>query len=556
MKNRLWFAKFSILSAAWLCFAGVGRAQDAQAPQGADKPKPAAKTYGPIGGEDQDQDQTPAETLQPDERPLTGIQQPTVGTPLERHSYWVPGVSYYNFIDSNGSSQGGGSDWNSTSYLSGNVSLLENWSRSQLALNFSGGGYFSSDSRSGNGGLAQLGAVQTFNRERWQLTFLDQFAYLPSSQFGFGAGTGLAAPGIGGTLGVGSTGIGGQFDPGQSIFTAVGPRYTNTFGTQMNYVLTPRASLTFGGIVSMLRFTESGNIESNNYIGNVGYNYQINREDTIGLQYHFSSFHYLGSAQAIGDHSIQAVYGKKITGRLALQLAGGPEITHYRIPIGGGTNTQHLSGSGTATLSYAFARGSVSLGYLHGLTSGSGVFVGATADQLTASGSRRLSRVWSGDAHLGFAHNRQATTAQGLASPSYNTVYAGGSAARPLGRNASFSLGYTARNWHSVRVGVPLTPRRTLCCNLGWPDLAPSSPGDCAQIRDAHLRSTRGKAFSIQTLSADLQLPRQTRRFRTSVRADNLAKRFLARMHSSMSQCLILTRVAYLSHHRAESDSA
>src|SRR6266404_683752 len=201
MKNRLWIAKFSILSAAWLCFAGVGRAQDAQAPQGADKPKPAAKTYGPIGGEDQDQDQTPAETLQPDERPLTGIQQPTVGTPLERHSYWVPGVSYYNFIDSNGSSQGGGSSWSSNNYIAGNVSLLENWSRSQLALNYSGGGDFSTDSSVGNGWFSQFSATQTFNWERLQLTLLDEFAYLPQSQFGFGAGTGLMSPGVGGTLG-------------------------------------------------------------------------------------------------------------------------------------------------------------------------------------------------------------------------------------------------------------------------------------------------------------------------------------------------------------------
>ena len=464
MKVQNLIIRASILLFAALGVVALGRAQDTQTEE---KPKPAAKSYGPIGAEEENQNPAP-DTLQPDGRPLTGFQQPTVGMNMERHSYWVPGVSYYNFINSNGQTQGGGSDWNSTSYLSGNVSLLENWSRSQLALNFSGGGYFSSDSRSGNGGLAQLGAVQTFNRERWQLTFLDQFAYLPESQFGFGAGTGLAAPGIGGTLGVGSTGLGGQYDPGQSIFTAVGPRYTNTFGTQMNYVLSPRTSVTFGGIVSILRFTESGNIESNNYIGSAGYNYQITREDTIGLQYHFSSFHYLGSAQAIGDHSIQAVYGKKITGRLALQLAGGPEITHYRIPLGGGGNTQHVSGSGTATLSYTFARGSVSLGYLHGLTSGSGVFVGATTDQLTVSGSRKLSRVWSGDAHVGFAHNRQATTAEGLASPSYNTVYAGGSAARPLGRNASFSLGYTAYRETSDNAGSVSFTTHQISVGLSW----------------------------------------------------------------------------------------
>jgi len=453
-----------MLLLAALGVVALGRAQDTQTEE---KPKPAAKSYGPIGGEEENQN-PPSETLQPDGRPLTGFQQPTVGINMERHSYWVPGVSYYNFIDSNGQTQGGGSNWNSTSYLSGNVSLLENWSRSQLSLNASGGGYFSTDSGSGNGGLAQFGAVQTFNRERWQLTFLDQFAYLPESQFGFGAGTGLAAPGIGGTLGVGSTGIGGQFDPGQSIFTVVGPRYTNTFGTQINYVLTPRASLTFGGIASILRFTESGNVESNIYIGNVGYNYQITHEDTIGLQYHFSAYHYLGDPQAIGDHSIQAVYGKKITGRLALQLAGGPEITHYRIPVGGENKTQHVSGSGTATLSYAFARGSVSLSYLHGLTSGSGVFVGATTDQLTVTGTRKLTRVWSGDAHLGFAHNRQSTTAQSQASPSYNTVYAGGSAARPLGRNASFSLGYTAYRETSDNAGGVSFTTHQISVGLSW----------------------------------------------------------------------------------------
>jgi hypothetical protein len=464
MKMQHLITRASILLLAALGVVALGRAQDTQTEE---KPKPAAKSYGPIGAEEENQNPAP-ETLQPDGRPLTGFQQPTVGMNMERHSYWVPGVSYYNFINSNGQTQGGGSGWNSTSYLSGNVSLLENWSRSQLSLNFSGGGYFSTDSGSGNGGLAQLGAVQAFNRERWQLTFLDQFAYLPESQFGFGAGTGLATPGIGGTLGVGSTGLGGQFDPGQSIFTAAGPRYTNTFGTQMNYVLTPRASVTFGGIVSILRFSESGNIESNNYIGNVGYNYQITREDTIGLQYHFSSFHYLGSAQAIGDHSIQAVYGKKITGRLALQLGGGPEITHYRIPVGGGTKTQHVSGSGTVTLSYAFARGSVSLGYLHGLTPGSGVFVGATTDQLTVSGSRKLSRVWSGDAHVGFASNRQASTAEGLARPSYSTVYAGGSAARPLGRNASFSLGYTAYRETSDNVGGVSFTTHQISVGLSW----------------------------------------------------------------------------------------
>src|SRR5215471_13461957 len=92
--------KIGIMAAAVLFLASAGFAQDPQGPQN-EKPKPAARVYGPIGSENQDQDQTPADTLQPDERPLTGFQLPTVGMPLEKHSYWVPGVSYYNFIQSN-----------------------------------------------------------------------------------------------------------------------------------------------------------------------------------------------------------------------------------------------------------------------------------------------------------------------------------------------------------------------------------------------------------------------------------------------------------------------
>jgi hypothetical protein len=439
MKIQFMTIRLVFLAAGWLALATAVLAQD---PQSGETPKPAAKTYGPIG-DDQDPNQSP-DTLQPDERPLTGFQQPTVGTPMERHSYWVPGVSYHNFIQSSGETQGGSRNWNSTSYIAGNISLLENWSRSQLLVNYSGGGDFATDSSTGNGWFQQFNASQTFTLERWQLTLLDEFAYLPQSQFGFGAGSGIALPGVGGTLGVGSIGLGAGFSPGQSIFTAVGPRYTNTAGAQVNYMLTPRSSVTVGGLFSVLRFTDSGNIESNDYVGNAGYNYQITRADTIGLVYRFSAFHYIGFAQAIGDQTFQAAYGRKITGRLALQLSGGPEITNFKVPQGTSTKTQYVAGSGSATLSYAFPKGTVSASYNHGVTAGSGVFLGATTDQVTGSATRRLSRVWSGDVHLGFARNRNAETDATISSQNFNTIYAGASVARPLGRNANFSLGYTA----------------------------------------------------------------------------------------------------------------
>jgi hypothetical protein len=442
MKRNVLFLKLSILLAACVWTAGT-RAYGQEQPSG-EPPKPPAKVYGPIGIEGQDdQNQTP-DTLQPDDRPLTGIQLPTIGSPIERHSYWVPGISFYNYVQSNGQGQGGGDSWNDTSYIVGNVSLLENWSRSRLAINYSGGASFSTDSGIGTGQIQQLSAVQTFNWERWQLTLLDVFAYLPQSSFGFGTGTGLSQPGVGGSLGGGTAGLGPGYTPGASIFSAVGPQFLNTAAVQVNYLLTRRSSITVGGLYGLLRFTEPGNIESNDYIGNVGYNYQISRSDTLGIQYRFSSYHYIGSPQAIGDHVFYVAYGKKITGRLALLLAAGPEITNFRIPQPPSTKTQYIAGSGAATLTYAFKWGNVSGNYYHGVTTGSGVFLGATTDQVTGSVSGKLTRVWSGQANVGYARNRNAETGQGAVNSTYNTIFAGASAARPLGRNASLSLGYTA----------------------------------------------------------------------------------------------------------------
>jgi hypothetical protein len=440
MKRISLFMRRSILLAA--CAWAVG-AYGQEQPTG-EPPKPPGKVYGPLGPEgEQDENPTP-DTLQPDDRPLTGFQVPTVGTPMERHSYWVPGVSYYNFVQSNGQAQGGQDSWSDTSYIAGNFSLLYNWSRSRLAINYSGGGSFSTDSTIGNGWFQQLSAVQTFNWQRWQLTLLDDFAYLPQAQFGFGAGTGLAQPGIGGSLGGGLTGLAPGYYPGQTVFSAIGPRYMNTAAVQVNYLLTPRSSFTVGGIAGIMRFSDPGNVESNDYIANIGFNYQLSRNNTLGVQYRFSSYHYLESPQAIGDHLFQVAYGRKITGRLALQLSGGPEITNFRIAEPPSTKTQFIAGSGNAVLTYAFPWGSVSANYNHGVTAGSGVFLGAITDQVTGTVSGKLTRVWGGQAFVGYSRNRNAGAGQSASNTTYDTLFVGASATRPLGRNANLSLGYNA----------------------------------------------------------------------------------------------------------------
>ncbi len=142
--------KYLLMGAAFaLSVPSLLRSQEQE--QGETPPKPAARSLPPLGNEDNQVTDENGTNLHPDDRPLTGFQNPTTGSPELRHSFWQAGISYDNTIQSNGFGQGGGSSWNSTNYVQGNLTLLEAWNRGQLGINYTGGGYFSTDSSVGTG---------------------------------------------------------------------------------------------------------------------------------------------------------------------------------------------------------------------------------------------------------------------------------------------------------------------------------------------------------------------------------------------------------------------
>jgi hypothetical protein len=407
-------------------------AQDQQEETG--KPKPAA--HAPLIDPNEQEATTDPNALTPDTTPLTGIQSPGLGTVEFRHSYWVPGVQVATTVQNNGS----GGNWFDTTYVAGNLSLSEAWAHSHLAVNYSGGGYFSTDNH-GNGSYQQLGFVQSFDWRRWQLQFFDDFSYLPVSQFGFGGLSGIGAPGIGGSLSPVSPLLGGVYLPNQTILVANGPRYSNTFAAQANFAVSKRGSITLIGAYGLLRFTDPGNIDNDDEIGSIGYNYTLTKKDTIGVLYRFTAYHFTGLSQAIGDHTFNVAYGRKVTGRLGLSLFAGPEIVTFRVPIGAKTEQTNLSLG--ASLTYGFERGSITLGYNHGTNGGSGILAGATGDNINANASRQITRVWNARANFGYGREH-AFAAVGASAPSYNSYYLGAGLDRPIGRNALLSFGYTA----------------------------------------------------------------------------------------------------------------
>src|SRR5712675_1656679 len=122
------------LAAVLLCASPIlAKKQDGE------KPKPAARDYSLLSDtvENQSDVDTARPALQPDNLPLSGIQNPTVGIAEVRHSYWVPGIRYSNALRSNGSNPTTNSGWNTTSFVSTDLSLLQAWSHSTLSMDYS-----------------------------------------------------------------------------------------------------------------------------------------------------------------------------------------------------------------------------------------------------------------------------------------------------------------------------------------------------------------------------------------------------------------------------------
>jgi hypothetical protein len=416
--------------------------QETPVPQSSSQPKPAGRDYQPFGYES-DIDGQSASTFSPDTTPLTGAIVPGIGTQEIRHSYWVPGFQYGNFVRSIGEKDPASSNWNTDNFVSANVSLLESWGLSRLSLNYSGGGTLTTDKTQGNGHYHQLALVQAFTWRQWQCSLIDQFSYLPQPEFGFGAASSLADPGVGGYLAPSVPGLQTSYQPSQNIFAAVGSRYSNSITTQIVYHISPRGSLTASGSYGFLKFVEPGNIDSNDAIFSLGYDYAVSRYDTIGVLYRFSAYRYLGEPQAIQDHVAQLAYGRKVTGRIALQLFAGPEVTKFRVQTAGFANRTSVAGG--ANLTYALAHSSLSVSYSHGVLGGGGVFTGSNTDSVQGGVTRQLSRVWRCDFQFGFARNSSLSNRNVVVgAPTFDSFFGGVGLDRPLGRAGNVSIGYRA----------------------------------------------------------------------------------------------------------------
>ena len=425
---------------------GVSAAQAQQQTQ--DQPIPAY--HSPLASQADNTDpNAPPAQLTPDNRALTGIQDPTIGVASTNHSYWTPHVDLGVTLDTEPPVGGAGSGLNTWTSLTGGVDLRWMSGRSDMTLGYIGGGVFSNDGSSSNGIVQDLNFVDKFSFRRWALTLIEQAAYTPESAFGSGGFPGVSLPG-------GEPGLGGLV-PGQTIITSEGQRFFNTSLGQVDVYLTPRSSLTFVGGYSLLHSFNENLLDYGDLIAQAGYNYQVTRKDTLGVSYVFAGFRYDNFDESINTNTLLFSYGRKVTGRLAFRIGAGPEFTFINTPIIPGTGVGTIgppSGGSTTnvywylatSLQYQMQRTALSATYSHGVAGGSGVFAGSLADTLTGSAVRQLSRVSSGTWTVGYSRNTELATS-GLpqiqfSNQPFDYWYTGLNYSRLWGRSLNLNLGY------------------------------------------------------------------------------------------------------------------
>jgi hypothetical protein len=269
---------------------------------------------------------------------------------------------------------------------------------------------------------------------RWILRFRDDFLY--SREAGFsGLFTGGPAQ---------SSTVVNNLQPSSAltgtIETGLARQIYNTTVGEIDYGVSRQSTVTLVGFYGLAHFFDTGYIDTRDARAIVGYNYSLSVKNSLAVRYDLDDIEFIGTGSRIQTDSPQLAFGRKVTGRLALQVAAGPQAVH--LEDFGSSSGSELSWNASGALTYAWTRrtGS-SLSVFRGVSAGSGVFFGAETESTTASIDHEFTRSLSGSINGGYSANKSLVSIPTFASQ-FNVWFAGANLNQRIGRNFSLSMSY------------------------------------------------------------------------------------------------------------------
>jgi hypothetical protein len=323
----------------------------------------------------------------------------------------------------------------SVTSFGGSLTLNQGWGHYLLIAQYRGAKTIYYPESAYNQTYHDLNLSQAILGGRWTLRVRDDLLYSPQAGFG---GLYNGGPGFYGAAGVQGN-ILPSLAPGETILTGQARRLNNAVLGEVDYALSRRSTVTFTGAYGLLHFMDPGYIDSQHVNGRLGYDYALSPRDTISLIYGYERTSFTGNGRNIDANMAQLAFGRKVTGRLAFQIAGGPQFLRFHNFES--SNTRSISWDVHSALTYAMRLTTYSFSYSHGMTGGSGVFYGAETDRITAAMNHQFTRFWSGTLNGGYARNSN-FVATSSTSEHFNNWFAGGNVSHQMGRHLQFILSY------------------------------------------------------------------------------------------------------------------
>jgi hypothetical protein len=413
----------------------------------------------------------PAAAARQDKSPLTSAQVWSPGNSSAGRNFLLPSLSIYSGGDSNPTGLQSNGSVSAVTTFGGQLALQHVWGRNEFVTEYAGSGTFYARFNGSSGPDRSRSyqdlrfSYKTIGR-RWTFLLADSVGYSPEGGSGGGLGFGQLGTGPGSISGNPLVNLNTQLSPNQSIVSANARRLSNTVVGEYQLSAGRRSAVTFGGSYGILRFIDDGYIDSDTIGFRAGYNYSPTARDTLALSYGGSLSRFLGMGRENISHMVQLSYGRRVTGRMSLHVAAGPQITALDTALG--TRESLVSWSLDSFMRYHFNQADTTLAYRHGVSGGSGVFLGSEIDEVSASLSRQLSRLWRGSVDFAFAHNDSLQEiALGAAGRRFNTWRGGFELSRPVGRYARMYFRYGVERQSAANVvcggaGCPLFGTRQI----------------------------------------------------------------------------------------------
>lgn len=342
------------------------------------------------------------------------------------------------------------------SVVGASLNFDRTWSEYHFSTIYNGGETFNQGYGSATGFFGQVSPHYQFHDlvvseeadwARWHVLFRDNFMASPGAAF---SGQGMGGPGLSDQFsslsGASLNNLASGFVPGETINTGLAMRYMNAILGQAEYSFSRRSAFTFSGSYGLLHFTVPGYISSSLFNVQAGYDYLLDPFNSVALLAGYGKIDYTGTGSSSTDYVGSLAYGRKITGRLAFQVAAGPQEIRSA-PPGGVGNSNLLTVSVNSALTYQRRRSGVSFSYVHGLNEGSGVLLGATSNTISGMAHYQFTRFWTGSVTGGYALNNSIVGA-GAASTQFDSWFIGANLGRRVGPHLliNFNYGATRQN--------------------------------------------------------------------------------------------------------------